>query len=129
MNLHSLTPLLNVEDAPRAIAFYRDLLGFEVEIAWPEEGPSEWAMLVRGPMRLMLNAPDVGSDSRARHARPSYADALLYFHTDDVAAVHARLSAAGVAVAPITEQMYGRELRLRDPDGYELAFVENHPPE
>ncbi len=27
MNLRSLTPLLNVEDTPRAIAFYRDLLG------------------------------------------------------------------------------------------------------
>lgn len=129
MNLRSLTPLLNVEDTPRAIAFYCGLLGFEVEIAWPEEGPSEWAMLVRGPMRLMLNAPDEGSDSRARQSRPSYADALLYFDTDDVAAVHARLSAAGVAVASITEQMYGRELRVRDPDGYELAFVENHPPE
>ena len=133
MNLRSLTPLLNVEDTPRAIAFYRDLLGFEVEMAWPEEGPSEWAMLVRDDMRLMINSPDDGQDARwgsqARRNRPSYADALLYFGTPDVAAVHARLSAAGVPVDPITEQMYGRELRLRDPDGYELAFVENHPPE
>ncbi len=129
MNLRSLTPLLNVEDTPRAIAFYRDLLGFEVEMAWPEEGPPEWAMLARGAMRLMLNSPDDGSDSQARHARPSYADALLYFDTDDVAAVHARLDADGAAVGAITDQMYGRELRVRDPDGYELAFVENHPPE
>ncbi len=129
MTLRSLTPLLNVEDTPRAIAFYRDLLGFEVEMAWPEEGPSQWAMLVRDDMRLMINSPDDGSDSQARRDRPSYADALLYFGTTDVATVHARLSAAGVPVAPITEQMYGRELRLRDPDGYELAFVENHPPD
>ena len=42
-----------VHDVEAAVAFYRDLLGFEVEM---HPGPG-FAALARGPLRLLLNAP------------------------------------------------------------------------
>lgn len=45
-----------VEDVDTAVAFYRDRLGFEVAM---HPGPG-FAMLARGPLRLLLNTPAGG---------------------------------------------------------------------
>ena len=50
-----------VDDVERAIGFYRDLLGFEVEMH-PAPG---FAALSRGDLRLYLNAPGAGGAGRA----------------------------------------------------------------
>lgn len=50
-----------VDDVERAIGFYRDLLGFQVEMH-PAPG---FAALSRGELRLYLNAPGVGGAGRA----------------------------------------------------------------
>jgi len=54
-----LTPLIGVFDMPQSLAFYRDLLGFEVVTASPEvettEGRfSHWMWLRLGAANLML---------------------------------------------------------------------------
>jgi catechol 2,3-dioxygenase-like lactoylglutathione lyase family enzyme len=50
-----------VDDVERAIGFYRDLLGFEVEMH-PAPG---FAALSLGDLRLYLNAPGAGGAGRA----------------------------------------------------------------
>ena len=50
-----------VDDVERAIGFYRDLLGFEVEMH-PAPG---FAALSRGDLRLYLNVPGAGGAGRA----------------------------------------------------------------
>ncbi|HEU4880597.1 MAG TPA: VOC family protein [Longimicrobium sp.] len=50
-----------VRDVKQAIGFYRDLLGFEVEMH-PAPG---FAALSRGDLRLYLNAPGAGGAGRA----------------------------------------------------------------
>jgi catechol 2,3-dioxygenase-like lactoylglutathione lyase family enzyme len=50
-----------VDDVERAIGFYRDLLGFVVEMH-PAPG---FAALSRGDLRLYLNAPGAGGAGRA----------------------------------------------------------------
>ena len=45
-----------VDDVDAAVAFYRERLGFEVRM---QPGPG-FAMLVRGGLRLLLNAPGGG---------------------------------------------------------------------
>ena len=50
-----------VDDVGAAVAFYRDRLDFEVEMH-PAPG---FAMLSRGNLRLLLNAPGAGGAGRA----------------------------------------------------------------
>src|SRR5690348_6285311 len=56
----SMTPLLQVFDMPRAVAFYRDKLGFAVVAHSPEIESAEgryfhWCTLRRDGAQLMLN--------------------------------------------------------------------------
>lgn len=131
MNLSGLVPLIQVFDMPAALAFYRDGLGFEVEMASPEvETPeghfSHWMMLKSGHARLMLNTA-YDSGERPREPDPARAaahgDTILYIGCEDVEAVSAELDAKGIAhEAPHTTPYGMRQLSLADPDGYRIVF-------
>ena len=55
--IQGLAPLLQVFDMPRSIAFYRDMLGFQVVGAAPDvpDDRFDWALLRRDGVELMLN--------------------------------------------------------------------------
>lgn len=50
-----------VHDVDEAVSFYRDLLGFTVEM----HNPSKFAALSRGDLSLLINAPGAGSAGKA----------------------------------------------------------------
>jgi hypothetical protein len=60
VQLKGLAPLFQVFDMPRSVAFYRDLLGFEVVTTSPPRGPDDfdWALLELGDAKLYLRDPD-----------------------------------------------------------------------
>jgi hypothetical protein len=75
-NIRGVTPLLEVFDLGRSVAFSR-ALGFEVVARWPDtepEGEWEWVRLRLGDAEVMLNAlyeRDERPAPRPRpHARP-----------------------------------------------------------
>lgn len=113
-----LSRLLAVADLPRSLAFYRDCLGFAVQ---PDSSPAG-AVVVRGPARVELAVGDTALDSRLE-PRPRGA-AVLFFQTDDVAALQAELDRRGArpsrpeAVNWIKLRMF----QVRDPDGHTLWF-------
>ena len=99
-----------VSDLSRSVAFYRDVLGLELEFA--DEGHG-YASFAGGGVRLGLAA--VGEDG----------DGLCGRHTgvglavDDLVAEHKRLVGLGVAFTePPTRQPWGGFMALlSDPDG------------
>jgi glyoxylase I family protein len=121
--ISGLTPLLEVFDLPASLAFYRDMLGFELVSG----DDSWWCMLRLGEATLMLNT------AYERHERPASADAMrvrahadtsLYFSTPDPDAVHARLRAKGWPVTEPAVTTYGmRQVSSKDPDGFQLCFI------
>ncbi|MEQ8935886.1 MAG: VOC family protein [Amphiplicatus sp.] len=126
-----LTPLLQVYDMPAALAFYRDVLGFEVVSASPEadtpEGRfSHWMWLRLGPADVMLNtAYDEGERPPARVEAQQrwHGDTCLYFGVADVDAVYEELRSKIAGLKPPKNAPYGmRQLYLSDPDGYGLCF-------
>ena len=122
MSLTEMIPLLNVENADRSIAFYRDILGFDVVQTFEADGTTVWGMLAQGGIKLMINQPD-HADSTARRKAASYGDVVLYCHVESARDRHADLTARGVAVGDLTTEAYGmEEFLLRDPDGYEIAI-------
>ena len=116
-------PLLQVYDLPMSLAFYRDVLGFELV----QGDDSWWAMLRLGEAYLMLNTayednerPPAADPKRVR----GHNDLSLYFSTTDPDALYAHVRARGCDAAPPVNTTYGmRQVNLKDPDGFELCFT------
>ena len=105
-----------VDDQAKALAFYRDLLGFEVKHDIPM-GHHRWLTLTApgdGAGVELLLEPDEHPAARPFKAALQ-ADGIPYtsFGVDDVHGEHARLSAAGVrftqpptAMGPVTTAVF-----------------------
>jgi catechol 2,3-dioxygenase-like lactoylglutathione lyase family enzyme len=121
MKLESHATVLLVPDVGRAGDYYRDRLGFEV--TYYDRIPSHYAYASRDGVYLhfaCFNGAVPRPNSKA--APPDIFD--VYIYVDDVEAVHEELVGRGADVmhAPV-DQGYGlREIRVRDPHGYILAF-------
>ena len=115
---------------PRSLAFYRDLLGFEVVASAPPDAAGDdfgWAWLRHGDdTEIMLNTAFDPDDVRPREdgaRRVAHGDTALFIGTPDVDAVHAYLRERGVDVKPPNVTHYGmKQLSVTDPDGFGLCF-------
>lgn len=120
----SVTPLFQVFDMRKSVAFYRDVLGFEVLHTHEPDGHLYWAMLKLGSAVIMLNA------KYEDHLRPptpdktpDHDDITLYFACPDVDAAYEHVIAKGVKVRPPETVHYGmKQLTIRDLDGFDLCF-------
>ncbi|MEV0531898.1 VOC family protein [Kitasatospora sp. NPDC050463] len=127
MNLTIHWTFLPHTDPDASLAFYRDLLGFEVR---NDVGYGDMRWITVGPVdqpgtSVVLEPPaaDPGTTDEERRtivemmAKGTYARLVLA--TDDLDATFARLKAAGAEVAQEpTEQPYGiRDCAFRDPAG------------
>jgi catechol 2,3-dioxygenase-like lactoylglutathione lyase family enzyme len=73
-----------VKDVPRAVAFYKDVLGMRFLF----QAPPSLAFFDCGGVRLMLDVPE---DKEFDHP-----GSILYFKVDDIDATYADLKAKGV---------------------------------
>jgi catechol 2,3-dioxygenase-like lactoylglutathione lyase family enzyme len=126
----ALVPELLVTDLDRALAFYRDACGFRLRFARPEDG---FAYLALGAAQIMLEEIAEGAWVTGPLDPPLGRGVNLQIEVPDVAALAARLSAAGVTPFRPTETAWYREgdtlhgqaeLMVQDPDGYLLRFVQ-----
>ncbi len=109
-----------VTDQDRAVDFYVGTLGFSkrIDVPTPQLG-GRWIELGVG------DAPTSVAIIPAREGLPAGVPTGIRFHTTDAAALHARLTAAGVAVGellawPGVPPMF----EIRDPDGNTLNLTE-----
>lgn len=112
-----------VDDATRAVPFY-ELLGFEVVM---HPGPG-FAMLNRGDLRLLLNAPGAGGAGQgAADGSPPEPGGWNRFQlvVDDLDAEVARLQDAGVTFRNrIAAGNAGRQVLAEDPAGNVVELFE-----
>lgn len=117
---HHATVLL-VESVPETIAYYRDALGFEIELY--DTIPDHYAFALRDNCSVHFAHWDgVAPRPNSADVPPDMFD--LYVYVEDVDGLHTELVDRGADViqAP-TRQGYGTyEIRVRDPNGYILAF-------
>jgi catechol 2,3-dioxygenase-like lactoylglutathione lyase family enzyme len=103
-----------VDDVDAAIGFYRDRLGFELDMH-PAPG---FAALSKEGLRLLLNAPGAGGAGKAGgNPRPG---GWLRFQlsVDDLPATVARLREAGTPIrGDIVEGQGGAQALVEDPSG------------
>jgi glyoxylase I family protein len=100
LRIGGFATLIQVFDMPTSLAFYRDVMGFEVISDAPEDGRCDWVWLKCGESELMLNTA-----YEAEHRPPApdparvaaHADTALFFGCEDVDAAYADLRVRGVA--------------------------------
>ena len=54
---HPMSLHFESRDIPKALAFYRDVLGFELQSVWPGEGEPLWCSLHLNGQSIMLGGP------------------------------------------------------------------------
>ena len=121
-----LTPLIQVFSTPRSLAFYRDILGFEVMSDSGDGDDSSWVWLQLNGCNLMLNdqyEPGSVPDEPPAERVKWHDDTCLYFGSPDPDAAFDFLTSKGLEIEPPKDAPYGmRQLYLKDPDGYNICF-------
>ena len=134
MELKLLNCFVAVDDHDKAIAFYRDALGFEVRndvraygMRWTTVGPPS-----QPDINIVLEPPaaDPGISQSDREAlNDLLAKGLLRgvnLSTPDVDEVFDRLQATGAdVVQEPMDQSYGRDCAVRDPAGNEIRIIQS----
>lgn len=111
-------PALRYDDAPAAIRFLVDVFGFREALVVPDE---------RGDIQhAELRWPEGGAVmlGSAKHAEMKAGVGAVYVVTDDVDAVHARVTRAGFDISDaLHDTDYGSHtFTTRDPEGILWTF-------
>lgn len=115
---------LTVENYPEALAFYRDVLGLPVRLAW-DEPTGSGAILEAGAGTLEVVSPEQAAlIDEIEVGRRIAGPVRLALEVEDSARTAAELVAGGAEeLAPATETPWGDlNARVRAPDGMQLTL-------
>ena len=117
--LRHVAPVFRVVDLARAIAFYRDALGFELEFSYEDF----YASVRREGCHVHLQCAAPAPRDQAEFERAEHLDACVI--VEGIEALAARFAAAGAPFSvPLRQMPYGAEFYVRDPNGYIMGFME-----
>jgi uncharacterized glyoxalase superfamily protein PhnB len=115
MQFKNLTPMLSTKDLQGTLAFYRDVLGFELDNFNEEWG---WLHIHKDNVSLMFSLPNEHEPFEKPVCTGSF-----YFYTDDVDALWEKLKGAPYIYYGLENFEYGmREFAIKDNNGYILQF-------
>jgi uncharacterized glyoxalase superfamily protein PhnB len=116
--LESVTPIFQVTDLARALAWYQQALGFEIGWTWGE--PPSRASVCRDRTEVNLALPGNESMTISR----------AYFSVRGIDDYYRRIVDSGTELlVPIGDRPYGmRDFAVIDPSGNELSFGEATQP-
>ncbi|MCU0886595.1 MAG: VOC family protein [Rubritepida sp.] len=118
---------LKVADIPRALGFWRDVLGFEVT----QERPGAVFLSAGGyHHHIALNTwESAGGTPPPPHHTGLFHVAILYPDRASLAEALRRLRAAGIALEGASDHGVSEALYLRDPDGNGVELYRDRPRE
>jgi uncharacterized glyoxalase superfamily protein PhnB len=134
--MQNLIVNLAVRDIRESIAFYRDILGFNVVMAVPndksdfspllsEDKKYLFAMVQSGNVEIMLQEEDSLREDVSDFFSHIGASVTFYMKVDDVNAWYQHIASKVDIVRPLETSWYGmREFYIRDINGYILGFAQ-----
>ena len=120
-NASALTASITVADIRKSMAWYRDVVGFEVQQQNEREGVLRAVVLQAGDVRILLNQED---GAKGWDRKKGEGISIQFVTSDSVDDIATRVKASGTAIDSEPADMpWGmRMFRLRDPDGFKLVF-------
>ena len=120
--LSSTSPSFTVNDLEKSLGWYRDVLGFEVEEEWKDDGKVVGISLKAGEVTFMIGQDDwkKGYDRKKGEGFRLYCETKK--SVDDLAK---RIESKGGRLdGPPTDQPWGtRDISLTDPDGFKITIA------
>lgn len=118
-------PYVWVADIQKAIPYYRDVLGFEVEFVYEYEwegGQFGLALMNRGEVTLHLRVCECGD---YRHTGMAFYQIMM----EGVDELHAEFVSKGAIIRfePTTQSWGVRDFQVDDPEGNRIYFFEDSP--
>jgi catechol 2,3-dioxygenase-like lactoylglutathione lyase family enzyme len=109
---------LHTADFNRSVAFYRDLLGFEMLSVFPDINP-QFALMARDGVGIQIGGPE------AKRAPADPPACTFYFDVSDALGLHAELKEKiEIEWGPEVFFYHRREFAFRDPDGHLIIVSE-----
>jgi len=137
MELKKLAPNFAVQDIEKTVAFYRDVLGFKLEMAVQEDksGVEQeltekkkyiYAMMSRDGVGVMFQRTDsIGEDVPPLKGVPIGASVSFYIEVEDIDALYQEIKSKAEIVKELETVWYGmQEFYVKDCNGYILGFAE-----
>jgi catechol 2,3-dioxygenase-like lactoylglutathione lyase family enzyme len=119
-------PYFVVQDLIRSVQYYHQVLGFDIPRLWGD--PPEFAMPSRDGFIVMLKQADPGVSVTTNRDQSGFWDAYVWVSNVDALFAEYKDNGATVDYPPTIRDEYSmREFAILDPDGYVIAFAENHP--
>jgi catechol 2,3-dioxygenase-like lactoylglutathione lyase family enzyme len=116
-----ISPQFLVSDLERALAYYRDRLGFTLDFVYDDF----YASVSRDGFSVHLKHETTRAEERAFRKRNEHLDA--YFRVSGIRALFAELQQRGAEVIRTLEERPWSciDFYVEDPDGYVLCFSES----
>lgn len=123
LRVRSASPSFTVNDLPKSIAWYRDVLGFTEGERWDRDGKLEGIEMVAGTITLMLGQDDF---AKGRDRRKGEGTRVWLNTAQSIDALAKRIKEHGgrLDYEPRDQPWGDRTFGLTDPDGFHLTFVQ-----
>jgi catechol 2,3-dioxygenase-like lactoylglutathione lyase family enzyme len=123
--ISGIAPFFIVRDVPKALAFYRDRLGFDITFQGPRDDDIFFGIVQRGAAMIMMK--EIGVDpvpNYTRDIKKGIARWDAYLHVPDPDALAEEFSSRNVKLfTPLQNNDDGlRGFEIKDADGYLLYF-------
>jgi lactoylglutathione lyase len=105
-----------VSDVDKAVAFYRDVMGFPVKVRFE----NHWAEMDAGPITIGLHPTEKGT-------KPNQGGGTISCNVADIEKFVAEIKSKGANVGKIHAPERGKFVMVSDPDGNEIHVVEFDP--
>lgn len=120
--LSSASPSFTVNDLQKSLAWYRDMVGFDVEETWDNEGKVVGVSLRAGDVSFMIGQDDW---KKGRDRKKGEGFRIFCLTKKSVDALAERIESKGGKLdhGP-TDQSWGvRDISLTDPDGFKITIA------
>jgi len=121
--MSSASPSLTVNDLQKSLAWYRDVVGFDVEETWKDPaGTVLGVSLKAGDVSFMIGQDDW---KKGRDRRKGEGFRIFCMTRQSVDAIADRILARGGRLdqAPTDQEWGFRDISLTDPDGFKITIA------